>query len=87
MQNVLKVEGSDSRVLHRDHLYMCILMLVFFPYACCYWFTLIVFDVFVSVHSCIVYTLTLVAFAFIVFALFISYTLMIFVVVAFVCRS
>ena len=43
---------SPSRKLYRDCLYMCILTLVypFRLHACCYWFTWIVFDVFVSVY-------------------------------------
>ena len=50
LQNVL----AFSRELYRDRLYMCILILVcpFFPYACWFWFTWIVFDVIVSVCLC-----------------------------------
>ena len=43
---------SPSRELYRDRLYIYLLILIypFFPHACCYWFTWIVFDVFVSLY-------------------------------------
>ena len=75
LQNILKVEGS------RAFSYLSV------PHACCCWFIWKVFDVFVSVYatrsSMYTYTQPLVAFAFVVFALFISLILMAFVFVAF----
>ena len=56
-QIVCDSEGSCSCLLEYStelRLYVCILILVcpFFPHACCYWFTGIVFDVFVSCVLC-----------------------------------
>ena len=56
-------------------------------FAYCCWFILKMFDVFVSVYFCIVYSLSLVAFAFVVYVLSICFILMIFVLVAFVYCS
>ena len=83
LQNVLKLKGSGSRLLENSTAtaYICAFSLcpVFFPYACCYWFTWLVSDVFVSAD-----TLPLVAFAFVMFVLSVSFTLMIYVLIGFV---
>ena len=85
LQNVLKVEGSRSRLLENSLATACICAFSYLsvPHSCCCWFIWKVFDEFVNVYLCIMYILPLVAFAFIMFALSISFTLMIFVLVAF----
>ena len=81
LQKVLKVEGwHSSREFSNDSLCMCILILV-----CRTCSLLVVYlegvQCICSVYLYIVYTQPLVALAFIVFALLISLTLMIFVLV------
>ena len=71
LSNVLKVEGSGSRLLEKSMATTCICAFLYLPvtYACCCWFIWKVFDVFVSLYLSIVYTLPLVGFTFVVLAL------------------
>ena len=51
---------------------ICAFLCLYAFHAYCCWFICKVFDVFASVHLCIVYTLSLVAFAFFVFLHYLS---------------
>ena len=77
--NVLEVEGLCSRLLENfiATVGTCAFAYVYFPNVCCWWLIWKVFDVFI-----LVYTLLLVAFAFVPFAFTISFILIVFVFVA-----
>ena len=81
LTNVLEVEGFCSRLLENFIATLCICAFSYLSvtHASCCLLAWKVFDVFVSVYLCIVYILPLVAFAFVVFALSISFTVIIFV--------
>ena len=84
VQNVLKVEGSRSCLLANSIATACIcalsvMLVVVGLFGRC--------SMYFLVYMCILYTLPLVAFAFVVFALSISFILMIFVLLGFVYCS